>query len=83
MRLVIEVAGAQVPVMRRTHVIIGIFAVALVLSACGGLSTKGPTLEAAAAAPAFTLADEQGRPVALDDLRARGPVVLVFYRGWW
>jgi hypothetical protein len=34
-------------------------------------------------APDFTLPDASGRPVALGDLRARGPVVLSFYRGRW
>lgn len=33
------------------------------------------------AAPSFSLPDADGRPVALDDLLARGPVVLVFYYG--
>jgi hypothetical protein len=34
-------------------------------------------------APRFTLPDTEGRPVALADLVARGPVVLSFYRGRW
>jgi peroxiredoxin len=34
-------------------------------------------------APAFRLADARGGDVALDDLLADGPVVLVFYRGAW
>jgi peroxiredoxin len=34
-------------------------------------------------APGFRLADARGGNVALDDLLARGPVVLVFYRGAW
>jgi peroxiredoxin len=34
-------------------------------------------------APGFRLADARGGDVALDDLLARGPVVLVFYRGGW
>lgn len=34
-------------------------------------------------APAFRLPDEQGRPVDLDSLLARGPAVLLFYRGHW
>ena len=36
-----------------------------------------------ARAPDFTLPNEAGEPVALGDLRARGPVVLSFYRGRW
>jgi AhpC/TSA family len=34
-------------------------------------------------APRFRLADARGGDIALDDLLARGPVVLVFYRGAW
>lgn len=34
-------------------------------------------------APDFTLADSAGQPVSLASLRARGPVVLSFYRGRW
>ena len=34
-------------------------------------------------APDFTLPDVAGRPVSLAALRARGPVVLSFYRGRW
>ena len=34
-------------------------------------------------APDFTLPDELGRPVSLHEARAQGPVLLVFYRGWW
>jgi peroxiredoxin len=33
-------------------------------------------------APRFALPDAQGETVALDDLLARGPVVLVFLRGF-
>ena len=34
-------------------------------------------------APDFTLPNSTGRQVGLADLRARGPVVLSFYRGRW
>jgi len=34
-------------------------------------------------APLFELPDAHGRPVRLDELLARGPVVLSFYRGAW
>ena len=36
-------------------------------------------LKAGDAAPRFTLPDKDGNPVHLDDLRARGPVVVYFY----
>ncbi len=34
-------------------------------------------------APDFTLPNASGRSVGLTELRARGPVVLSFYRGRW
>ena len=34
-------------------------------------------------APDFTLPNAAGQPVSLATLRARGPVVLSFYRGRW
>ena len=34
------------------------------------------------AAPAFSLPDAEGNVVALDDLVAHGPVVVVFLRGF-
>jgi hypothetical protein len=36
-----------------------------------------------AIAPDFTLPNVAGQPVSLAALRARGPVVLSFYRGRW
>jgi hypothetical protein len=36
-----------------------------------------------APAPDFTLPNVAGQPVSLSALRARGPVVLSFYRGRW
>ena len=36
-----------------------------------------------AQAPDFTLPNAAGQPVSLATLRARGPVVLSFYRGRW
>ena len=34
-------------------------------------------------APSFTLPDTAGRPVSLESLLVKGPVVLSFYRGRW
>ena len=36
-----------------------------------------------APAPDFTLPNQAGQPVSLAALRARGPIVLSFYRGRW
>lgn len=40
-------------------------------------------LQAASRAPAFTLPDEQDKPVSLADRLNDGPVMLAFYRGDW
>ncbi|SNB78677.1 Peroxiredoxin [Arboricoccus pini] len=40
-------------------------------------------LKAGDEAPAFTLNDPDGKPVASADLLARGPLVVSFYRGAW
>ena len=43
--------------------------------------SAGPAKEAAA--PAFDLPDHRGNRTSLDRLRADGPAVVVFYRGFW
>lgn len=45
--------------------------------------TRTPALTAAAKAPAFSLPDQTGKTWSLADLTARGPALLVFYRGYW
>jgi peroxiredoxin len=40
-------------------------------------------LPSAAPAPDFSLRDQRGETVALSALLARGPAVVVFYRGFW
>ena len=40
-------------------------------------------LAAGDAVPDFTLPDAHGRPVALSELLAKGPVIVTFYRGAW
>lgn len=42
-----------------------------------------PGLQVGQLAPDFTLPDAEGRPLRLSDQLARGPVILVFYRGAW
>jgi peroxiredoxin len=44
---------------------------------------EAQALNQGAQAPRFTLPNAQGRLVALNDLLAKGPVVLSFYRGGW
>ena len=58
---------------------------ALVLGACGwwNLTTRTPPLAESRKAPSFTLPDQSGKSVALDQLLEHGPAVVVFYRGHW
>jgi peroxiredoxin len=51
--------------------------------AMGAGDMFGGALRVGDRAPGFRLADARGGEVALDDLLASGPVVLVFYRGAW
>lgn len=55
---------------------------ALVALACR-LRGSGPAVEVSTTAPEFALPDPDGAIVSLAELRARGPVVVVFYRGYW
>lgn len=70
------------------------FALALVLvltAACSGLVSRGEPAQVREPAPAFTLESHLGsgpssdgpRTVSLSDLLARGPALVVFYRGHW
>lgn len=43
----------------------------------------GRALKAGDRAPVFTLNDPEGKPVTSDDLLAKGPLVISFYRGVW
>jgi len=61
-------------------------AVALVNQTLADLAQTGlqeTTLKAGDNAPSFTLPDQDGRLVVSQALLARGPLVLVFYRGMW
>jgi cytochrome oxidase Cu insertion factor (SCO1/SenC/PrrC family) len=58
-------------------------AAALTLGSGCRLRSRGTPAAQAAIAPDFALPDENGKSHALADLRAKGPVVLVFYRGHW
>jgi peroxiredoxin len=51
--------------------------------ALGASDAFDHALGVGADAPPFTLPDARGGEVALEDLLAKGPVVLVFYRGAW
>ena len=47
------------------------------------MTLAGQAVQVGQTAPDFTLPDADHRSVSLSALRARGPVVLSFYRGRW
>jgi hypothetical protein len=61
-------------------------ALAVLLKSTDDLRASGimdRVAKAGSRAPEFSLPNAAGRPVSLAELRARGPVVLSFYRGRW
>lgn len=74
---------------RRVRVLVPSVLSVLVLAAWTGLFFVGlkvpatPAFAALTRAPDFTLPDHAGRPVTLASARSGGPVLLVFYRGFW
>jgi len=53
------------------------------LADLGQTGIQETVLQAGDVAPSFTLPDQKGRPVHAQALLAKGPLVLVFYRGMW
>jgi hypothetical protein len=52
------------------------------LGVAGGQVSR-PGLKVGDKAPDFSLPNPDGRLVALGDYTAHGPVVVIFYRGFW
>ena len=48
-----------------------------------GALPEAPRFAALEVAPGFRLTDHQGQMVSLQEVRAGGPVLLVFFRGFW
>lgn len=77
------------PFLTRRKLIVGISA----LAALGGListascllsvSTRTPPIAEQAKAPEFSLPDQRGQTQSLNGLVAKGPALVVFYRGYW
>ena len=62
-----------------------VFAIPLGLMAgcLGRLETRANPPSISERAPGFTLTSDSGQRVSLNAALAKGPVVLVFYRGHW
>ncbi len=72
---------------RWLRIVLGLDIALLVLYGAGlfGLTTlpAAPEFEKLASPPDFILPDHTGRSVKLSEAYAAGPVLLVFYRGFW
>jgi hypothetical protein len=68
-----------------TAVLLAIVAVIAVVFAitCAPLRTRTPPISNQVVAPDFELPDQNDRLISLAWLTARGPAVIVFYRGYW
>jgi hypothetical protein len=63
--------------------LLGSFLITLVVAAGAAQTTLRQALKIGDKAPEFALPNGDGKPVALAELLSRGPVVVVFYRGYW
>ncbi|MFT3771404.1 MAG: hypothetical protein QM820_38815 [Minicystis sp.] len=67
----------------RRIVVLGALA-GLLAAGCGLFpKTRTPSLTAQVPAPSFDLPDQTGAHHTLAALTARGPAMIVFYRGFW
>lgn len=60
-----------------------IFTLMFTLTAAMGLAQMPSGLNVNDMAPGFSVADQNGKTVSLEKQLAKGPVVLLFYRGFW
>jgi hypothetical protein len=61
-----------------------VLAVVVWISGCGlFVKHKGDVVPVREAAPGFSLQNQNGEAVTLQELLDRGPVLVVFYRGHW
>jgi len=51
--------------------------------ACASAQVQRPGLKVGDRAPDFSLPNPDGKPITLKDYTSRGPVVVIFYRGFW
>jgi cytochrome oxidase Cu insertion factor (SCO1/SenC/PrrC family) len=63
--------------------VVAVLAVGATQSCGGGTTAHSTAMPENALAPAFVLPDHTGKKVSLEKLLERGPVVVVFYRGFW
>ena len=71
------------PVMRHGLISVLLATIGVLSVACGRLTPRAPGPAAEALAPSFRLPDQRGNTLTLSQLKAAGPVVVVFYRGHW
>lgn len=63
---------------------VALLAIGLTLCAAGcALHTTSRSLEIGMKTPDFELEDHEGKRWSLTEMRADGPAVVLFYRGYW
>ena len=62
-----------------------ILATVIIMAVLGaaGAQVRRPAPKVGDKAPDFSLPNADGKPVSLSDYTSRGPVVVIFYRGYW
>ncbi len=63
--------------------IVALLAIVVAIGVYKPISRRAGSVVATAHAPDFSLEDQSGATTTLAALTARGPAVLVFYRGFW
>jgi cytochrome oxidase Cu insertion factor (SCO1/SenC/PrrC family) len=78
-------AGANIRHMMIRSLLALAFAAGILVSPAFAAETakRSSPVATGETAPDFTLVDQNGRKHTLSAALARGPVVLVFYRGYW
>jgi len=69
--------------MLHPNPMIPLIAFAFVVAGCSHLYTRTAPKTEKETAPQFTLQSADGTEFSLDGVLAKGPAVLVFYRGYW
>lgn len=74
---------AKFSVHKKPNPSVWLVALLIACASCATLHTRNEGPDVGQSAPVFRLLDHTGELVDLDSLTSSGPVVAVFYRGYW